>query len=691
MVCLLGLAGALPAAALPAPFTEEALSRGLNFSTAYPQVQGYVGQGVGFVDLDSDGDLDVVVLGRADGRAGIFENTGGGMFTDRSTTSLIPLMVEQEGFAAADYNADGFLDLFITQSNNVGTSYLLRNNGNFTFTNVTAAAGLPTGPSVATGVSWTDYNSDGWPDLHVCRYGQAKALYRNNGTGTFTNVAGTLGLTASTALSFQSVWTDYDRDGDTDLYVTNDRGPLGWPTSLLWRNNGNATFTDVSAASGAGISIFAMGIAAGDLDHNLYPDYYITNVNTVDSSGTVLEYEGWNWLMVNQGDGTFADAAATWTVTDDATSWAAIFFDWDNDGHKDLYVVNQFEPNVFYQCLGSPACTEMAAQLGVQGAHDPVYDPTNDPATIAKFTAAVGDVDNDGDLDLLHNPLGQRIELFINHEGETRRSLRYRIVGVHPNRDAIGASVVTTVGGLSHFDEIYAGGNGYLGQNELTVHVGAGTAGRAEQTVVNWPGGGPTRTLTGLPANVTWSIYPPGRLCDLTGDGVNHADFDAFVNCFNAGFTPGCEMMDHNGNSEIYADDAVSCFTPAPADCNANGTADVAEIMLDPNIDLDDDYLIDCCEVGGATEPNPVGATLMLSKDGSFQPVLSWTAPPVSAGHTAATGYDVFRHLATASGTFPRLAAVSGTTHTDTTSGVQNAFYLVSARNACGTSGEEPF
>jgi hypothetical protein len=687
------------AAAPPAPFTEEALSRGLNFTAAYPQFQGYVGQGCGFVDLDSDGDPDIVIIGRSDGRIGIFENTGGGMFVDRSLTSLIPLMTEQEGFAAADYNADGLIDLYITQSNNTA-NYLMRNNGGFTFTNATNAAGVGNGLQVHTGASWGDYNNDGWPDLHVCNYGQAKALYKNNGNGTFTSQASSLGLTASTALSFQTVWSDYDRDGDVDLYLSNDRAPLGKPPNVLWRNDGfpsPGTFTDVSVASGAGVSIFSMGLGAGDLDNNLYPDYYVTNVNTLDSNGTVIDYEGTNPLLMNQGNGTFIESTATWAVTDDATSWAAVFFDWDNDGYKDLYVVNQFEPNKFYHCTGSPACVEMAALLGIRGAYDPVYNPTRDPATIAKFNAAVADVDGDGDVDLLLNPLCSATEanchaqLFINHEGETRSSVGYRIVGISPNRNAIGAGVETTAGGLSQFYEIYAGGNGYLGQNELTMTVGLGAATKVTQTKVRWPSGGPTRTLTGLPAGHTWSIYPPARLCDLTGNGLTHADFDGFVTCFNAGFSAGCEMMDYNGNSEIYFDDAISCFTPVPADCNGNGTADIAEITVAPAIDANGSYQIDCCSPGPATEPNPVGSTLRLHKNGALQPVLTWTAPPVNAGHTAATAYDVFRRLASPAGNFGPLAAVGTTTYTDTTSGAATAFYLVASRNACGTSGEDPF
>ncbi len=700
----LALALSLPPLALaddpPSPFTEEALARGLDFTmSAVPQAQGYLGQGCGFVDLDGDGDPDVVILGRSDGKIGIFENIGGGFFVDHTLTSGIAAFQEQAGFAAADYDADGLLDLYVTQSFN-RPNVLLRNLGSFTFSNVTAAAGVGNPNQNHTGPSWGDYNNDGWPDLYVSNYGEIgkiNVLFRNNGNGTFTNVTVATGVGAANALSFQSVWSDYDRDGDVDLYLSNDRGPLGFPPNVLWRNNGGTGFTDVSAASGAGVSIYSMGIAAGDVDGNLYPDYYLTNVNTYDTNGSSVPYDGINPLLLNQGNGTFVESAEAWGVDNRITSWGTLFFDWDNDGHKDLYVNNQFEAGSFFHCTGAPPCTEMAAALGIQGAYDPDFELPGDPPTIQSFNSAVADVDGDGDLDLLLNNLGHRAELFINHEGDDRSWVRYRVVGVHPNRFALGVGVVTTAGGHSQFHESYAGGNNYLGQSELDIHVGLGDAAFVDQASFRWPSNGPSRTLGGLPAGQTWTIYPPARLCDADGDGVDHDDFEAFADCFLSGFVPGCEMMDWNGDtngwpgdSRIWVDDLDACFVSAPADCNGNGTEDLAEIVLDLGIDVDDDSVIDCCEGGPVTEPNAVGATLLLGKSGPGAAILTWTAPPVNAGHAAAGAYDVFRATGDVAG-FAFHARVTPTTYTDADTAPALAFYLVSARNSCGSSGEEPF
>jgi hypothetical protein len=224
----------------------------------------------------------------------------------------------------------------------------------------------------------------------------------------------------------------------------------------------------------------------------------------------------------------------------------------------------------------------------------------------------------------------------------------------------------------------------------MTIHVGMGEVERVDQAEVRWPSNGPTRTLTDLPAG-RWKIYPPSRLCDLDGDGVDHDDFDAFSACFFAGFSPGCEMMDENGDSSIWVDDLDECFIGAPADCNGNGTQDLAEIMLSLALDADDDGVLNCCESGAPKEPNPVGATLLVDRNGSNEAVLSWTAPAVDPNHDAATAYDVFRSTTSAAPPFAVIGQPAATSFTDNDETPALSVYLVSSRNACGTSGEEPF
>lgn len=679
-----------PAAAQsPSPFTEEALTRFLDLTmSAYPQTQGYLGFGVGFVDLDVDGDPDVVVIGRTDGRLGIFENVGG-TFIDHTLTSGIPARVQQSGFAAADYDGDGLPDLYVTQAINQ-PNLLLRNLGSFTFSDETLGSLAGGGASNSTGPSWGDYNGDGWPDIYLSNYGNLNSLFRNNSGGTFTNLAFSLGVGGGAALSFQSVWSDYDRDGDVDLYLSNDRAPVGSPENILWRNDAGS-FTDVSASSGADVSIYSMGIGAGDFDANGYPDFYLTNINAWESSGSGTGYDGINPLLLNQGDGNFVESAETWGVDNQITSWSAIFFDWDNDGVMDLYVNNQFEPNTFFHCTAPGTCSETAAAMGVQASYDPTFSLPEELPHIASYSSAVADVDGDGDLDLITNNLGDRVELFINQEGHKRNWVRLDVVGEYPNVLALGAGVETTVSGTTRFHEHYAGGNGYLGQNERILHVGLGDAERVDQLVCRWPSGGPTRTLTDLPAGEVWKLYPPSRLCDSDGDGVDHDDFEAFAACFLAGFTPGCEMMDFDGDSVVYPDDLDDCFVSAAQDCNGNGTEDLAEIMLDLGLDVDENDVIDCCEAMTATEPGKVGPTLFGLRDPLGQAQFDWTAPSVDVDHAAAASYDVFRATAHPAGPFALHGNVGVTSFTDTDVTPQIAYYVVSARNGCGSSGEEPF
>jgi hypothetical protein len=675
----------------PTPFTEEALARGIFFMMSpFPQNQGYLGQGGGFADLDSDGDPDVVLIGDVSGRVGIYENIGGGIFVDRSLGTGIPIMTEQEGFAAADYDADGLLDLYLTQ--HFEPNILMKNLGDFTFDDVTSAAGVGD-PGPGTGPAWGDYDNDGWLDLYVSNYSftgsptPLNLLYHNNGNGTFNDVAPAQGVD-SDGLSFQSVWTDYDKDGDVDLYLSNDRGPIGYTPNQLWRND-NGTLVDVSAASNADVSLFSMGLAAGDFDGNLYPDFYTTNLYGEPPPLDGHPDEGVNPLLLNMGDGTFVEAAEAAGVASYITSWAAIFFDYDNNGHKDLYVNNMWVPNSFFTNDGIFPCVEIAADVGVEASYDPNHDPQGgSPASIVSFTSAVADVDGDGDLDLLVNNIGSRAELFINNEGSTRNYVRYHVVGEHPNLFAVGVNIETTAGGNVYWDESYAGGNGYLGQNELVLHVGLDDIPIVDQAIVNWPSGGPTRTLTDLPVNEQWTIYPPSRLCDFDGGGVNYDDFVEFSACFLAGFSPGCEMMDFDGDSNIHTDDMGDCFVDNPSDCNANGTEDLAEILLDATLDADQDYLIDCCQSGTPDDPKPVGNTLTLNKINNIS-ILNWANPGQDETHAAPTSYDIFSTNALP-GEFGLLANETLTFHIDDVT-TDDRYYLVGARNACGSSGEEPF
>lgn len=559
-----------------APFTSEAAPRGLSYSVmAYPPQSGFYGFGCGFVDFDSDGDLDAISLGDPSGRVGLFENLGGGVFVDRTFTSGIAPLTALSSFACADYDLDGDLDIFLTRFQQ--PSRLIRNEGAFQFTVLTSGTGLGVNRR-SKGACWGDYDNDGYPDLFVCNYyyfgggsnSSRNQLFRNNGDGTFTETGLALGL-GSEGAALQAVWTDSDRDGDLDLYVSNDRGTYkGFPPNEFYLNNGDGTFTEIGAANGADAALLSMGLACGDLDGNGRVDFYCTN--TTDE---VPPLYGEFPLLLQDADGMFTQAQGGWGVArpTETWGWGASFFDWNNDGHLDLYVHDQFQPNKLLQNDGAPPLVDVTAAAGIGG------------SSLASYCSAFGDIDGDGDLDVLMNNLGEPLTLFVNQEGAKRAFISLRVVGERSLAEAIGASAELRTGKRVLYRESHAGGNSYLGQNEMRLHFGLGAAAGADEVAVRWPSLGPTRTLGPVPAGL-WSVYPPGRLGDADLDGViDHADRLAMVAAVGA-VTPGREMLDFDGDFSVSASDLAAFRTRLEAeggrwaDLTGDGTVDAGDLAI---------------------------------------------------------------------------------------------------------------
>jgi hypothetical protein len=537
-----------------APFTAEQSARGVtyNMMLSVPLPTPSEGFGMAAADLDGDGDLDLVLLGRADGQVGLYENSGTGTFTSRSVGSGISATTLGRGVAAFDHDRDGDLDLYVAQYNQ--PCRLWRNDGAFRFTDVTAAAGLAyTGP--ANGCSVADYDGDGYLDLYQCTYqvGLPNRLYRNLGDGTFQEVAGALGV-ASLGLSYQSVFTDYDRDGWPDLCVSNDRG-FGNVPNQLFRNSQGA-FADVGTSTGLSTAaLCSMGIACADLDGNGRSDLYFTNVP--DPAPPLF---GVNPLMMGGADGTFARAEALWGVENRFFSWASLFLDFDNDADLDLYVNNETAPNRLYLNPGAPPMADIAASAGVAG------------TTGLSYVTVAGDLDGDGDLDLVQNNMSGAVRLFMNNEGTERAWFRLRVAGAGRVRDAVGASATLVARGADgvprapQWREVLCGGNGYLGQSETTLHFGLGDAAAVDSVEVRWPAGGAVRTLRNLAPGLAWTAYPPARLGDHEGDGdLDLADWAQLAAWGPGALLPGREMMDFDGDGALGSADAAAFWAVAGA------------------------------------------------------------------------------------------------------------------------------
>jgi hypothetical protein len=546
-------ASALARADTIIPFTSEHAVRGViyNMTLGPPLTNPMDGFGMAIADLDGDDRLDLALLGRADGLVGIYQNLGAGMFANRSATSGIATTPWGCGISAFDYDRDGDLDLYIVQRTH--PCRLWRNDGGFSFTDVTEQAGV--GLSVfGAGCSVADFDGDGWLDLHVCIYSAAQRnrLFRNLGNGTFEDVAPVRGVD-STGLSYQSVWSDVDGDRWPDLCVSNDRGFGNVPNQL--HRNVAGTFTDVSASSGMDVSLCSMGVACGDVDGTLRPDFYFTNL-----PDPAPPLEGVNPLLLNTGAGTFVRAESPWGVAHLRMSWAAIFWDFDNDGRLDLYVNSETLPNSLYRNMGLPPMIDIAAAAGVTG------------TTALSYVSAIGDLDGDGDLDLVQNNYGGAVRLYMNQDGSRRSWLRLRVAADGRVRDAVGASVTIRPVGPggqplpAQWREVHCGGNGYLGQNEMTLHFGLGTAVSVPSADVLWPGHGPARRLSHVPVNGAWTVYPPSRLGDADGNGARTAaDWSAFVAHGMGPLRPGWEMFDFDGNWQIDSTDIAAFWSSANA------------------------------------------------------------------------------------------------------------------------------
>ncbi|NOX60001.1 MAG: hypothetical protein GXP29_14240 [Planctomycetes bacterium] len=532
--------------ASPSPFTEEAAARGLSYLAGATSEQ--FGAGVCISDLDNDGDPDVVVGGAVNGQIGLFENDGTGNFIDRWVGSGIPLIAMPSSITAADFDSDGDLDLHI--SNFLAPDLLLRNDGNFTFVDIAAAAGVDS-DGAAQGVAWGDCNGDGRLDFYVCnRTGHLGStvenhFFVNNGNSTFTDLAASYGVQAAGEPTLMASFFDYDLDGDADLYLGTDKGSLSPLTNHLFQNS-NGSYDDVTSQTNTEANVDCMGIAFGDWTRNGFPDFYVTNT----PPGNVL--------LLQQPDNTFIDYSVQSNTGSFAIGWSTFFFDYDNDRWLELYGCNTGFPTIadagnrLYEHDGVWPAVDLGPALGVD-------------TLSSNFTAAFGDLDGDGDLDLIVPASGttfplveEPIRVFINNEGQKRNWAKFDVVGTDSNGFALGTRLNLRLGADWLIREVIAGCN-YKSQNDLNVHFGLGSATVIDELQVNWPDGS-SRTLTNYPANRKFKIYPSSRLGDLNQDGnFDLADLPAFAACVDGPVTAsipvGCELADLNSDGAIDLDD----------------------------------------------------------------------------------------------------------------------------------------
>ncbi len=474
-----------------------------------------LGAGAAWFDYDQDGDIDIYFVNGADlpgmksdvpPANALYRNDGDGSFTD--VTGDAGVGDPGYGFSCTvgDYDNSGFPDLYIT---NFGANVLYRNNGDGTFTDVTTQTGL--GDSLwGASAAFADYDNDGNLDLFVANYvqfdiennpecgtigvrthcgpgafmGTASVLYRNVGDGTFTDVTDKAGVWNPNGKGMGIIWCDYDNDADLDLFVANDK-----VEDWLYRNEGDGTFTDVGLTSGValnemGAAYSSMAPIFGDIDNNGWFDLVITNFQDEPNS-----------VYYNDGDGFFSDITYRSGIggpTLTRLAWGADFADLDNDGWADLFVatghleekVHLLNPTTTY-----PQQNQLFMNRGGR-TFDDVSDSSGDGLLLKKVSrgAAFGDYDNDGDIDILVTNSNQTPDLLRNDTVNQNHWLVFATIGTKSNRSGIGTRITISAGESTQMREVKSGGS-YPSHSDLRLHFGLGESAVAEHVEIRWPSG----------------------------------------------------------------------------------------------------------------------------------------------------------------------------------------------------------
>ncbi|PYR89602.1 MAG: RNA-binding protein [Acidobacteria bacterium] len=485
-----------------------------------------MGGGVALLDYDNDGRLDVFLTNGAriddpmrEGKRPdksdpaywnrLYRQTTDGTFvdvTEKARLTGVPQNYYGMGVAVGDYDNDGFADIYVT---GYGGNTLYRNDGDGTFTDVTSRAGVAAGGWSAS-AGFLDYDNDGKLDLFVTRYvdwsfqnnrycgekkpgyrsychpdnyeGMTDLLYHNNGDGTFSDVSAKAGISRFPGKGLGVSFADYDNDGFIDIYVANDS-----VQSFLFHNNGDGTFAEVGLLAGVGFNedgkTFAgMGVDVADYDNDGRPDIIVTDLSNE------------RYMLFRQNaDGSFRDVTNTTGVggaTLPFSGWSTRFFDYDGDGWKDLFVaqghvmdtIDKTAPNLKY--LQPPLLLRNDSGRFTRVIAGEVFQQE-----WAGRGAAFGDLDNDGDIDVVVNNVGQKAVVLRNDGGNGRNWLGIRTVGTKSNRDGIGCRVkVVSASGTSQYFTVSTTA-GYLSASDKRLAVGLDRDTAARLVEIRWPSG----------------------------------------------------------------------------------------------------------------------------------------------------------------------------------------------------------
>ena len=518
---------------IPVHFTDVRQAAGITFQhdATMTEEKNYLetmGNGLGWIDYDQDGLMDLYLVQTAATewytpsrplRSALYHNNGDGTFTDVTEKAGVAAAgFYGQGVAVGDFDNDGYPDMLVT---GYGHTILYHNNGNGTFTDVTAQAGVADEGGWSTSAGWFDYDRDGYLDLLICNYiqwspennlwcgdhkpgyraychpdnyrGQRLKLYHNNHDGTFTDVSDASGVGKPEAKGMGVVLADFNNDGWPDIFVANDT----WP-NFLFINNHDGTFRDVSFTSGVAASEdgkyeAGMGADAADVDGDGWLDVYVTH----------LDFE-LNRLYRNNHDETFDDVTFTSGLGNKAillSGVSARMFDYDNDGWVDIFQVNGSmldnirlyhpeetwaEPKLMFRNLGGGKFEKVSEQLGAD-----FMKPT------VGRGSAVADFDNDGRLGIAISNSNSYPQLLRNEGANSNHWLEVMLVGTKSNRDGRGAALKLTSGTFIEHRQAQ-GGMGYMSAQDPRIHFGLGQRKSVDSLEIAWPSGAVDK-LTNVP------------------------------------------------------------------------------------------------------------------------------------------------------------------------------------------------
>jgi hypothetical protein len=542
-------AQAVECTARPIPQLEDITSKtGITFQhTSDPEkkiVIESVSGGVILFDYDRDGWLDIyftnaptvaMALKGQKAKGALYHNNHDGTFTDVTDKAGIGTPCFAMGGAVGDYDNDGWPDLYVTC---YGGNVLYHNNGDGTFTDVTKKAGVADG-RWSTGAAFGDYDGDGFLDLMVVNYvdlhldalpefggapnckfrgldvqcgprglkGSGDSLFHNKGDGTFADVSKAAGVSdPSGYYGMQVVWADFNNTGRPDAFVTNDSTP-----KFLYKNEGNGKFSEIGLESGTavnedGAEQASMGLAVGDYNHTGRPSMYITNFS-----------DEYSLLFRNDSDWNFTDVSYKAGVAVPSlpyVKWGAAFVDLDNDGWLDIIAASgHVYPQV--DTLPSGARYREPKILQMNQKDGTFCDASAQGGAALRVPQvsrglAVGDLFNDGNMDVVINNLDGVPVVLKNHGVAGRHWVSFELAGTKSNRLAIGARLKLVAGGMTQTEEIHSGGS-YLSQNDLRVHFGLNQATKIDSLEIRWPSG-KVETIKDLEADKFYSV--------LEGQGV---------------------------------------------------------------------------------------------------------------------------------------------------------------------------